>query len=193
MVSFIQMLKGRGRHGWRGVEYCTFPIATLAERSLPCNNNYNKTPADLPHMKSIVSPVYSGQLTAHIQPFLTQMYSLNTHLLTFLFRFYFQDCSLYFFMFLGIVLQFLNRLSLLFLNASGSCTPFSKRLMSCAFLYVFGSCTPFLDCLCYFLWSWKLSSIFKGTAVVISSDLPLKKGMPNSQRYPLNFYLTNSM
>ena len=78
------MLKGIDRQERRGVEICTTP----AFRSLPFNDNYNKTPADLPHMKSIVSPVYSGQLTAHIQPFLTQMYSLNTHLLTFLFRFY---------------------------------------------------------------------------------------------------------
>ena len=43
----------------------------------------------------------------------------------------------------------------------------------------------------YLLNEKRLCEIFKKTIVVSLSNHPLKKGTPDSQRYPLNLYLIN--
>ena len=132
-------------------------------------------------MKSIVSPVYSGQLTAHIQPFLTQVYSLNTNLFMFMevvLHFYRTVVSFVFlYALLEVVLNFQRDRRMLFLYAFGSCTPFSKRPsyvislcfwelysnfigLSFAFLHVLGVVLQFYrTVVCISLCSWSCTPI----------------------------------
>ena len=85
-------------------------------------------------MKSIVSPVYSGQLTAHIQPFLTQVYSLNTNLFMFMevvLHFYRTVVSFVFlYVLLGVVLHFQRDRRMLFLYVIGVVLQFYRTVVS---------------------------------------------------------------
>ena len=95
-----------------------------------------------------------------------------------------RDCRLYVFMFLELYSIFKGTVVVIFL-CSRELYSILKGTVVCISL-CFRSCTPFLKGLLLFFYGL-------GSCHPFSSDLPLKKDMPNSQRYPLNFHLTNNI